>query len=259
MLVPFLHEIGGMERQAIQLAQTLREQGVEVVIITGLYLEDYFKGRRSGLRWQDSVAGVPVYRVPVTRLAWRLRLIAFACFALILLATKLRRFQLIHAHQLISTGLAGAIIGWLLRRSVIVKIASGGYVGDLVTLRRAFFGRPPIKFLGQRLDRIICLTSQIRTELLAVGFPAEKMTVIPNGVDTTNFCPTSDQNRDRLRDKLGLPDQSKLVLFIGGLKPKKRAAFLLSAWHVVQQEKVNAHLLFIGKGPLRPELEAQCK
>ena len=242
----------------MQLAIKLQERGMEVAIVTSHYVEDHLRQLYPGIRWRDSVDGIPVYRVPVTRMSWRLRLLLYGFFAFVLLSTKLRRFQILHAHQLISTGLAGAMTGWLLRRPVIAKVASGGYAGDLVLLRRAFFRHPPIGFLGQKLNRIISLTSEIRAELLEAGFPEDTIATIPNGVDTTRFHPVSDPDKRSLREKLRLPD-GNISVFVGGLKPKKRVDFLISAWKIVQMKQPNSYLLIIGDGPLRPQLAEQCR
>jgi len=258
MLVPFLHYTGGMERQAVQLARKLRERQVDLAIITGWYVEEYVQRRYPGLRWRDDVGNIPIYRVPVTRASWRLRLVLFGLWSMFLLTSRLQRFQIIHAHQLISTGVMAVFISSLLGRSVIVKLASGGEVGDLVSLRRAFFGHPPVGFLGRHIDRIVSLTSQIQSELLEVGFPPDKIVVIPNGVDTRQFRPASKGEKERIRENLALP-KSPIVTFVGGLKPKKRVDFLLLAWTRIQERHPDAHLLLIGDGPLRPRLEALCR
>ncbi len=258
MLVPFLHYTGGMERQALQLAHRLRERQVDLAIITGWYVEEYARRRYPELRWRDNVGNIPVYRVPVTRVSWRLRLFLFGLWSMVLLTSRLHQFQIIHAHQLISTGVAAAFIGSLLGRSVIVKLASGGEVGDLVSLRRAFFGHPPVGFLGRHLDRLVSLTTQIRSELLEAGFPSEKIVVIPNGVDTRRFRPALKGEKERIRESLALPG-GRIVTFVGGLKPKKRVDFLLSAWTRVHERYPDAHLLLVGDGPLRPRLETLCR
>ncbi len=259
MLVPFLDSVGGMERQAAQLATKMRERGVEAAFITSFYVEDRFKRRHlRASRW-DPVDGLSIYRVPVTRISWRLRLLLFGLFASVVLLTKLKGFQIIHAFQLVSTGVAGAVIGWLLRRPVIVKLASGGYVGDLVALRRVFWGHPPISFLGKRFARIVSLTSQMYAELLDAGFPHDRLVIIPNGVDTTSFHPCTYENQEYMRRKLGLPLKKRIAVFVGGLKSKKRPTFLLSAWKSVISNCNGCYLILVGDGPLRSKLEAQCR
>ncbi len=66
------------------------------------------------------------------------------------------------------------------------------------------------------------------------GFPAEKVRVISNGVDTQRFAPAADVAR--LRQRLGLPAAAPIAGIVAALRPEKNhALFLRAAARVAQQ------------------------
>lgn len=61
--------------------------------------------------------------------------------------------------------------------------------------------------LGQ-VARVLTSCSISREQLVAAGIPAEKVVVIPIGVDTGRFRPFTTQQRQSMRTKLGIPQDA---------------------------------------------------
>jgi glycosyltransferase involved in cell wall biosynthesis len=97
-------------------------------------------------------------------------------------------------------------------------------------------------------QRVICVSQALRERLVELGVSADRLAVIPNGVDDTRFAP---RERTACRTALGLPPGGKVVLFVGNLVPVKGVEQLLAA-----MRGVDAGLVVVGDGPLRAELEA---
>ncbi|RUS98947.1 glycosyltransferase family 4 protein [Trichormus variabilis] len=96
-------------------------------------------------------------------------------------------------------------------------------------------------------DRVIVF-SQIQRELLSsMGVGEHKIAVIPNGVDTTKYCPGVSQ----VKAEFGA---ERLFVYQGRIAPEKNVESLLRAW---RQSKMGVHskLLMVGDGPLRASLE----
>ncbi len=75
------------------------------------------------------------------------------------------------------------------------------------------------------------------------------------GVDTDAFRPAD--NRDELREKLDLPRDKKVLLYVGRLSPEKNIEMLLAAFEVLHARHPNTyHLVIVGDGPLRRVLPA---
>ncbi|HZZ72405.1 MAG TPA: glycosyltransferase [Pirellulales bacterium] len=86
------------------------------------------------------------------------------------------------------------------------------------------------------------------------GFPADKVFVIPNGIDTARFCPRPDD--PALRESLQLPLHAPLAGIVAALRPEKNHALFLRAAAQVLNAIPAAKFLVIGDGPERPRLEA---
>ncbi|TQM43084.1 glycosyltransferase [Pseudonocardia cypriaca] len=81
-----------------------------------------------------------------------------------------------------------------------------------------------------------------------LGHPAEKVEIIHNGVDPARFAPGAPVD-------LGLPAGARAIGIVAVLREEKDHPTLLRAMRMVVDEVPEAHLLVIGDGPLRPELE----
>lgn len=70
---------------------------------------------------------------------------------------------------------------------------------------------------SSRLRRVIAVSSGVGRELQEhYGVPADRIAVIPNGVDRTTFHPVDAQARRALRVRFGLPPDACVALFLGG-------------------------------------------
>ncbi len=81
---------------------------------------------------------------------------------------------------------------------------------------------------------------------------AETVRCIPNGVRLERFA-ARDGNPE-LREALGIPRAAPLIGYVGHLRPEKNPQRLLKAAARVERE-LDMHVLVLGDGPERPELE----
>ena len=80
--------------------------------------------------------------------------------------------------------------------------------------------------------------------------------LIPNGIPVDTFRGSSI-DRERWRDKEGFAPTDVLFVCVAGLRPQKNPALLLEAFHRGPASEPQAHLLFVGRGALKSELERQ--
>jgi glycosyltransferase involved in cell wall biosynthesis len=83
--------------------------------------------------------------------------------------------------------------------------------------------------------------------------PRCKVTVVPNAIDTRKFRP--DVESGSLRQKLGIPEDHRVVLSVGHLIPRKGFLTLLQAMTRVMRLQADCSLVIVGDGPLRNLLE----
>jgi glycosyltransferase involved in cell wall biosynthesis len=85
------------------------------------------------------------------------------------------------------------------------------------------------------------------------GFPAERVFVIPNGVDTARFAPVPDATSIRHEIAVGATDP--VVSIVAALRPEKNHELFLDVARRVTQRIANAKFLIVGDGPRREPLE----
>src|SRR5262245_23188047 len=92
--------------------------------------------------------------------------------------------------------------------------------------------------------------------LVRLGAPRERAVLLANGVDKSVFHPV---DQGEARRALGLPEDGQIVLYVGRLDPEKGLVELCEAFERVQRapdRKGPVHLVMVGGGPFRAELEA---
>lgn len=84
-------------------------------------------------------------------------------------------------------------------------------------------------------------------------FPAEKVRVIPNGVDTDRFAPAPYSTE--VRDALGVDTSTPLVGILAALRPEKNHELFLAVADRVRRSIPEARFVVIGEGPERATIE----
>lgn len=85
-------------------------------------------------------------------------------------------------------------------------------------------------------------------------FPANRVHVIPNGVDCDRFQP-SPKDRASARAELGIAENAPLVGIVAALRPEKNHELFLRAAAVVQRQIPGARFVIVGDGPERARCE----
>lgn len=240
----YLPHVGGAERQLQQLIPRLRDLGFEIHILTR---------HEKDLKRFEVIDGVPVHRLP----AGGPKALAAVSFTLAAIWTLVRlRPEVVHAHEILTPASIASYAKLLLRRPVLVKILRGGSRGDIVKLKRRPMWRSYLRRLVRSVDAFLVISHEIDEELAALGIPPEKRIFLPNGVDAIRCMPVSEEGRQKLRARLSLPIQARLVMYAGRLVPEKRVDHLLKIWPGVRSKFPLAHLLIVGGGAEQNRLEA---
>jgi glycosyltransferase involved in cell wall biosynthesis len=156
----------------------------------------------------------------------------------------------------------------------VLRVHSLRYVGPAALLARRFLGvDAPIVSHHHHLDpsplnpsierrvleaseRVITVSEFSKRQLASqLGIPAEHIEVVPNGVDE-RFVPGPADAGLRARYRLGA---GPVVLFLGGLKPRKNLPLLLEIWSEVARARSEATLVIAGDGPLARPLRRQAE
>ena len=106
------------------------------------------------------------------------------------------------------------------------------------------------------VTRLVANSQAVRDVIVRVeGVPSSQLEVLYNGIDLERFKPCPEQ-RTRIRARLGLGKSDVLVGNVSNLRPVKGVLFFAKAAVQVARESPVSHFLFVGEGPLRPQVEA---
>ncbi len=86
-------------------------------------------------------------------------------------------------------------------------------------------------------------------------FPASKVAIIRNGIDSQRFEPNATQ-REVVRAELGLESTAPLVGIVAALRPEKNHELFLDVASQTIKILPNAHFVIIGEGPERKKIES---
>ena len=84
------------------------------------------------------------------------------------------------------------------------------------------------------------------------GFPRERVHTIYNGVDTEKFAPHDSK---KLRQELGIDDESPIVGILAALRPEKNHELFLAGAKRILEQVPDAHFVIIGNGDRRGTLD----
>lgn len=100
------------------------------------------------------------------------------------------------------------------------------------------------------------------------GIPAERLRVIPNGVDLSRFekyagAEARQAAARELRSEFSLPQETRVVVAVGRLEEQKGYPDLIDAWAQLRRNSrpdiADSVLIIAGEGRQRPSLEAQIR
>ncbi len=269
----FPPEVGATQTRAYEMARGLIEAGHHVTMIaevpnhpSGIIPPEY----TGKLYKRATLDGIDVIRVwvkaaPVktfrTRMAFYLSFMGMAAWAGIFLARG--NYDVIYATSPPLFVGAAALATSALRRIPFVFEVRDLWPESAVALGE--LRNPHAIRMAQWLERacykharrIVLTAQEMQDHLVGRGVPADKLHIIRNGANPDLFR-FDKQARQQIRAELGL-DQKFIVAYAGLLGLAQGLESVLEAAAPLQAIEPSAHLLFIGDGPLKPNLMARAE
>ena len=101
--------------------------------------------------------------------------------------------------------------------------------------------------------RVISVSHALCETVLKLGVAPEKVVVQHNGVDGVKF---KLQDRIQVRERLGLPADRNIILYVGNWVPEKGVDILVQAIGKLRSMgRTDVLLTLVGSGPLEPKLK----
>ena len=139
------------------------------------------------------------------------------------------------------------------------------YHGDWQESFGGFARRTALSFYNKHLldkvlscaDVIISPSEYYINESRFLGKYRGKIVVIPNGINMADF--DISYSKEECREKLALPIEKDIILFVGNLIQYKGPDVLVKAMQIVAKKVLDTELIFVGSGKMKDELEMLSK
>ncbi len=227
---------GGGAKVVSGLTERLARKGWNVDVVTMWFRGLPFRERLDG--------GITIYRVPCIRLRQHVcsaaEMLPYIIFAIpwVWYLTFTRRYDVRHTHFLFPDAVVSMIVMWLTGARFIVT-AHGSDVPGYNPNRFKFLHRllvPIWRRVAASAALIVTPSEHVRYLILSQA-PDANVEVIPNGIDTSRFCPSRDRE--------------KIVLCVTRLFERKGVQYLIDAAGVLPPPW---RIVIVGDGPYLGEL-----
>ena len=103
-------------------------------------------------------------------------------------------------------------------------------------------------------QRILAVSNALKERVIDLGIPREKVVMHHNGVNGDQFTLRDAQE---VRKRLGLPQDRKLVCYVGNFKPEKGVDVLIEAMGCLHRDgNREIEVVMVGSGPMEEKLRA---
>jgi teichuronic acid biosynthesis glycosyltransferase TuaC len=146
-------------------------------------------------------------------------------------------------------GVAAVALAGLMGVPAVVKL----HGSDMNTIAKLPGPRRLLRLALPRAARVVAVSRALADEARALGVADDRVSIVMNGVDGDLFRP---RDRAAARRELGLPDDARIVLYVGNLKETKGVLDLAAAFERIAAAHPALHLVVVGGGEARAALEA---
>lgn len=112
------------------------------------------------------------------------------------------------------------------------------------------------KLFTSHLSGIICPSQRVVDKLREYGIDVP-MTIIPTGINVSQFTPVTEEVKTSVREAYGIREDELFLLSVSRISYEKNIQTVLNGMPEVIQALPHAKLLIVGDGPYKKELEKQ--
>ncbi len=248
----FLPHVGGIEKVVYEQSKRLMQKNFEPKVVTsriqtaknyvfdGINVECY-ESLNTGFR-----LGIP-YVVPT-----------ISSLGIFIKAVKNCKIVHAHGHPYLSSLLASKLAKQYGKPFVLTQhntfIEYKSIFDEVERLNDLTVGKEPLR----EADKIIAISNATKHYVLSLGAKPSKVKVLHNGVDLNRFRPLP-KIKDKMRQKLGIPQDAKVVLTVRRLVYKNGVDTLIESANIAIKKNQKIVFLVVGKGPDMNSVQMQIK
>ena len=210
------------------------------------------KGYRPGVPYLEAQDGIEVFHPRFLSVPGVFKCLDgfFLFLSTISTARKIRKgfdFDIIDAHFVYPDGLGAILLGKVLRKPVAITVR-----GTIRKLSRYALRRVQIGYALRRAAKVFAVCEDLKAAAIEAGALPEKTVVVPNGVDTGKFRP---MERGEARKALGLPDDARIIISVGGLVKRKGFHRVISVLPELKKTFPKLKYVAVGSGSVEGDYE----
>jgi teichuronic acid biosynthesis glycosyltransferase TuaC len=138
-------------------------------------------------------------------------------------------------------GFAAVVLAEMLGVPVVIKL----HGSDINVVARMPGPRKRLEWALPRADRVVAVSRPLAEAALGLGVTKDRIDLVPNGIDRDAFQP---RDRDAARHELGLPNDKRIILYVGNVLETKGALDLVRALGEAGPRLAHARLVMLGGG-----------
>jgi len=232
---------GGLELVAQKQAQSAHDAGHEVTVVTFAHHIDVGTKNENGVvvkrvfgvHFFDTYFGIPfsIGGIDMVRTLRR----------------EVRGADVVHIHDVLyMTSWFAYLFAQMYHRPIILTqhIALVEHPSHIVRTVQNVVYRIFGTLIFNASEAVIVYNPIVKKYLRGMGVPEQKLLEVRNGIDLNAYGRVSTEEKNKLREKLGLPLHTTLVLFVGRFVPKKGYRELYEA------RDPSFEIVFVGSGTL---------
>jgi glycosyltransferase involved in cell wall biosynthesis len=236
---------GGIQKNSRLLLKELHDRGVA----TFACVRNYHRRPKS-----ETIEGTLFHRSAVLGGGLAINGLLYFVSTLLWLVRNRRKYDVIHCQQMFGPTMAAAVATYLVRKPILTRVTTIGELGEVKQIREMPLSSLRLRLI-RRVSRWAALTGEMKRELVSLGIPPERISVIHNSTDIPPDCACAAETKPRLRAELGL-GTGKIGVFVGRLSEEKNLDLLIAAWAEVCRKFPDAQLLMLGAGGAYRNVEA---
>ena len=238
----FPPHIGGIEKVAEEQCKRLSKLGYQISVLTS----------KTHKQNEHRIEGIHVFPYPVLSLAERVGLPypvpLFKAYKIFTEVIRKCDIVHVHGHPYMSSYIACKIAKKYKKPLILTQhntfIDFRSWLNIVEQLNDWVVGSMVLK----DADKVITVSRKTMEYVLKLGADKSKTSVMYNGVDQNFFYP---MNKERSKDKLGLPENKLLILTVRRLVYKNGLDTLLESASLLARDCPNLLFIVVGNGPDR--------
>ncbi len=241
-------KVGGVASHMDHLAIHLRERGHEVAIVTN----DLETGKEEELE----KLGIELRKIPGTVSPILGINLTYSLKSNRELGEYLKDFDVIHSHHAFTPlSLKAVKAGRNLGKATLMTTHSISLSHESSLWKALGLTFPLFSHYLSFPHRIIAVSKAAKAFI--EHFTDSPVEIIPNGVDDELFRPIGKDEREKVKEELGI--EGRVVLYVSRMSPRKGPHVLLNAFQRIAREFDDVVLVMVGSGEMLPLLKAQAK